>query len=65
MPDPLARYQAARADYDAKMDELLDALQRYVDASRGHPKVCPECGGPADERVESGLKCAMCSYGND
>lgn len=27
------------------------------------PTVCPECGGPADERVVSGMKCARCAYG--
>lgn len=25
---------------------------------------CGECGGPADERVKAGMKCAACSYGH-
>lgn len=24
---------------------------------------CPECGGPGDERVLAGMKCAYCAYG--
>jgi predicted amidophosphoribosyltransferase len=24
---------------------------------------CPECGGPADERVLAGMKCGRCAYG--
>ncbi len=24
---------------------------------------CPECGGPADERVMTGMRCGRCTYG--
>lgn len=24
---------------------------------------CPDCDGPADQRVEAGLKCSRCAYG--
>jgi len=24
---------------------------------------CPECGGPSDDRVVTGMKCGLCAYG--
>ena len=45
-------------DTEGKMGESEDSLAIVAE-------LCPECGGPADDRVLGGMKCGPCSYGGE
>lgn len=49
------------------MTTLFDQLRAVAEtrAEVEKPKRCPECGQcrPDDERVEAGMKCWYCAYG--
>ena len=42
-------------DTEGKMGESEDSLAILT-------HVCPECGGPPDDRVLAGMKCGPCAY---
>ena len=45
-------------DTEGKMGESEDSLAIVTELP-----ACPECGGPADDRVLGGMKCGPCAYG--
>ncbi len=50
--------QALKDKFRRRSEQLLRVMERLF----GWEPMCPECGGPPDDRVLAGMKCGPCAY---
>ena len=48
-------------DTEGKMGDSQDSLAIVTELPAPEEPACPECGGPADDRVLGGMKCGHCA----